>query len=165
VNLVTTGYALECANAEKKKPEFSVNSWTFGLKSLLVPLVYELAFVGIILALFGIILLANGIDLRAALRSSVQFIIPTVILGLLLLPLVIFSLLRFAKTGGFSESFRIGKILGKAYKLSYIWLLFKGLLGCGLIISVFGFVPVVGWAVGGFVSQVALWTYLGSNTE
>ncbi|HDR53407.1 MAG TPA: DUF4013 domain-containing protein [archaeon] len=174
-NLAVMGYGLQNAKLAVGKhaedlPSFSFESWILGLKCAVVGGVYGFFNLLVLLPFIGTSLMTRLAlytpgdpmwPMVATIVTSSLVIIP---ITLLMVPVHLAARLRLAQTESLAVAFRFREVFRLAYNSSFIRnFLVAGLLNLAIAI-VMSFIPVVGWAVAGYVTMVCFWTYVGANT-
>ncbi|MBR9682016.1 MAG: DUF4013 domain-containing protein [Candidatus Altiarchaeota archaeon] len=169
VNFTVIGYGLQNAKTPNKLPEFSMDSFVLGLKSVGVCMVYGLLTLLVMLPFtFGALgslvnpLMTGTFD-PVMLMPLIGVALIAVFIGLLSIPMNMAAMLVLGRTESMQAALDIPAILRYAYRWAFIkYTLVALLLGC-LIAVVGTLIPFVGWLITGYVGAVFTWTYLGAN--
>jgi len=150
------GYMVRIYSGVKPAPEAGnwVGMFIDGLKLLIVGIIYSIPLF-IIMAIFMIpaLMAANGGDPMLALGSMGIGLLLVIIVGIIISLISAIGIIRFAKTGSMGQAFAFGAILehiGKigwgSYIIALIVLWIVGII-FGVIVSILGMIPVLGWLI------------------
>ncbi|MDD1701260.1 MAG: DUF4013 domain-containing protein [Methanoregula sp.] len=176
IPFMTQGYEIQIFKGTKPAPE--INDWVInfinGIKLAIVGLIYALPIIIIagILFLGAILALISGDPrvLMTAAGGAVIGVLICVVWAIILLFIVPFAFIRFARTDKFGEAFNISAILahlGKigwiAYVIALVVLLIMAII-FGIIVSIIStvlmFIPLIGGLLN-FIFQLILMPPVG----
>jgi hypothetical protein len=170
VNFISMGYMMEIYRGAKPAPELENWGTLFvdGLKLFIVMLIYMIP-VLVILAIFGGIgflgMIASGDAsgdptlAAGAIASLMGGIFIALIVALLIGIIATIGVIRFTRTGSFSEAFNFSAILetiGKIGWVDYIIalvILFIVAAVVQFVVGLLSVIPILGWIIGFFIAS------------
>lgn len=174
VSFITIGYFLNCARTAMKNdytlPEWKeiLNLFVKGILAIIIIMIYMLP--ALILFIIGIITLFVG-GVTSLLTDPTQ-LIPSLLLSapIFIVALILFiiagyigasALVNYSIDFKFKDAFKLKKVMKKAFTGKYfvVWILM--LLYTIIISLIFGYVPMIGRAISGFIVGVTFYTAIG----
>ncbi|MBN1156672.1 DUF4013 domain-containing protein [Candidatus Woesearchaeota archaeon] len=172
VNLLLSGYLLECARSSAKK-DLKLPQWTnwgelfvHGLVVAAISLIYMIPVIVLLLifgvrALMTLVSFARGGNFLSNLGGLGGTLILMTVLAIVIGYVLMSAILSYSENFVFSDAFDFSKVLSKAFKGDYalIWLI--TVVGGGILASILSFIPALGAAFAGFVTGVFSYTAFG----
>src|SRR5665647_2264796 len=154
VNFIMFGYLMEVFRGVRAAPELDDYGRLFidGLKFFIVGLIYSIPLIIVWLLFFGasFALMSSGSDTAAAAGFGTMMLgfLIIVVLGIALALFEVIGSIRLARTDSIGEAFNFSAILAHIGRIgwgTYIISLVVVLIVIGVIYTVLGIIPILGW--------------------